>query len=88
MFLIDSNHLILILIVCFYILDVTSNIATIFFLDIETTHNHYKKAKKSFQKRLVKGTKILLRKKNEKSINMPLSDIEIFPRKKREEMSI
>ena len=53
-----------------------------FFLNIETTNNHYQKAKKSFQKRLLKGTKILLRKKNEKSINMPLKE------KRREEMSI
>ena len=44
---------------------------------------HYLKTKKGFQKRLVKGTKIFLKKKKSKGANMLLSDIEIFLKKKK-----
>ena len=42
-----------------------------------------KKVKKSFQKRLVKGTKIFLKKKKTKSTNMLMNDTEIFLKKKK-----
>ena len=41
------------------------------------------KTKKGFQKRLVKGTKIFLKKKKTKSANMLLSNIEIFLKRKK-----
>ena len=43
---------------------------------------YYQKTKKSFQKRLVKGTKIFLQEEIPKSVNMLVSDIEIFLKKK------
>ena len=46
------------------------------------TGHYKKKTKKSFQKRLVKGTKIFLKKKKRKSTNMLVSDIEISLKKK------
>ena len=46
------------------------------------TGHYQKKAKKSFQKRLVKGTKIFLKKKKRRSTNMLVSDIEISLKKK------
>ena len=49
MFLIDSNHF-LILIVCFYMF-VFKQYCYNFFLDIETTHNHYKKSKEKLSKK-------------------------------------
>ena len=39
--------------------------------------------KKSFQKRIVRGTKIFLSKKKTKSANMLMSDTEIFLEKKK-----
>ena len=44
---------------------------------------YYKKTRNSFQKRLVKGTKIFLKKKKTKSTNMLVSDIEIFLKKEK-----
>ena len=38
----------------------------------------YKKKKKDFQIRLVKGTKIFLKKKKKRSTNMVVNDIKIF----------
>ena len=46
------------------------------------TGHYQNKTKKSFQKRLVKGTKIFLKKKKRKSTNMLVSDIEISLKKK------
>ena len=37
-----------------------------------------KKTKKGFQKRLVKATKIFLKKKKKRSVNMVVNDIKIF----------
>ena len=51
------------------------------------TGYYKKKTKKGFQKRLVKGTKIFLKKKKTKNTNMVMSDIEIFLKKKRKEAS-
>ena len=44
---------------------------------------YYQKTKKSFEKRLVKGTKISLKKEKTKSVNMLVSDIEIFLMKEK-----
>ena len=47
------------------------------------TNNYYQKTKKSFQIRLVKGTKIFQRKKKTKGTNMLVSNIEVFLKKKK-----
>ena len=39
---------------------------------------YYEKTKKGFQKRLAEGTRIFLKKKNTKSTNMLVSNIETF----------
>ena len=55
-----------------------------FFLFVKMLTGHYKKKiKKSFQKRLVKGTKIFLKKKKTNGTNMLVSNIEIFLKKKK-----
>ena len=46
---------------------------------------YYQKKKISFQKSLVKGTKIFLKKKKPKSANMLMSDIGIFLKKKKKQ---
>ena len=52
------------------------------------TGYYQKKTKKSFQKRIVKGTKIFLKKKKAKSANMLVSYIEIFLNKKKKNVYI
>ena len=54
----------------------------IFFLYIKMLTGYYQKTKKGFQKKLVKSTKIFLKKKT-KSTNMLLSYMEIFLKKKK-----
>ena len=46
------------------------------------TGHYQKKTKKSFQKRLVKGIKIFLKKKKKRSVNMVVNDIKFFSRMK------
>ena len=41
------------------------------------TNNYYKKKQKSFKKKHVKGTKIFLKRKKTKNVNIFMSDIEI-----------
>ena len=43
---------------------------------------HYQKTKKSFQKRLVKGTKIFQKKKKKRRVNMIVNNIKKFQRLK------
>ena len=47
-----------------------------------------KKTKKSFNKKLVKGTKIFLKKKKTKSANLLVSDREIFQKKNKNNRSV
>ena len=56
-----------------------------FFLFVKMLTGYYKKKKikKSFQKRLVKGTKIFLKKKKTNGTNMLVSNIEISLKKKK-----
>ena len=49
---------------------------------------YYQKTKKSFQKKLLKGNKLFLKKKKTKDANMLLSNIDIFLKKKKKEASI
>ena len=49
-----------------------------FFSIYKNVHKISKKTKKGFQKRLVKATKIFLRKKKKRSVNMVVNDIKIF----------
>ena len=44
---------------------------------------YYQKNEERFQKRLVKGIKIVLKKKNTKSINMLVNNTEIFLKNKK-----
>ena len=54
-----------------------------FFIYIKMLTDYYQKNKESFQKRLLKGTKIFVKKKKTKKANMLMSDIEIFLKKKQ-----
>ena len=55
-----------------------------FVLYIKILTGYYQKTtQKIFQKRLVKGTKIFLKKKKTKSTNILVTDVEIFLRKKK-----
>ena len=49
---------------------------------------YYQKNEERFQKRLVKGIKIVLKKKNTKSINMLVNNTEIFLKNKKKKPSI
>ena len=49
---------------------------------------YYQKNKEKLQKKLVKGTKIFLKKKKTKSANMLVSNIEIFLKKKKRSINM
>ena len=52
------------------------------------TTNYYKKTKNSFQKILGKGNQNISKEKKTKSINMLVSDIEIFLKKKKKRVNM
>ena len=58
-----------------------------FYIYIKMLTDYYQKNKESFQKRLLKGTKIFVKKKKTKSANMLASNIEIFLKKKQKRTS-
>ena len=64
------------------------NVDTILSKNQKENDNKKNKTKKGFEKRLMKGIKIFLRKKKSKSENMVVNNIEIFLKQKKKIINI